>query len=84
VFNIYENLIGNRQFLVSSPRLKVREGREGEVTLGDELSSIKCGALIQRGVNATTATVHVRIERGDRRIWTTRQTVVCSQDSTDR
>jgi hypothetical protein len=79
-FNIYENLIANGERLVSSPRLKVREGCEGEVTLGDEHSSIKCGALVRRAEKGITAVVRVRIKNGDKKVWTARQTVVFTEN----
>jgi hypothetical protein len=74
-FDIYESLIAGGSRLVSSPRLKVRDGCQGEVTLGDEHSSLKCSALVTSSTNGTKAAIRVRIKTGDRKEWTARQTV---------
>jgi len=77
-FRIYEKPAAGADRLVSSPRITVEEGRPGEVTLGDEHSSIKCGALVGKSGAGAKATVRVRIMRGDRKVWTARQTVTFS------
>lgn len=83
-FSIYENLAAGGERLVSSPRIKVKDGSEGEVTLGDKHSSIKCSALVRSGDKGTTAAVRVRIEQGDKKVWTSRQTVMFTRDEPDR
>ena len=78
-FNITENFAAGGSRLVSAPRLRLREGSEGEVTLGDESSSLKCGALVRREEKGITATTSVRIKRGNRRVWTAQQAIVLTE-----
>jgi type II secretory pathway component HofQ len=61
--------------VLSEPRLLVSEGQKGEIFIGDERSSVKCGATIERHDGGLTATTRVRIQEGHRRVWVSRQTM---------
>jgi len=83
-FNISENLAGGKSRLVSSPRLRLSEGGKGEVTIGDDHSSLKCTALVQRTAGGTRAMTRVRIRKGDREVWTAQQTMAVGAESQER
>jgi hypothetical protein len=74
-FRVLDSPLVGEPRLLSEPRLLISEGQKGEIYIGDERSSVKCGALIERKDGGLVATTRVRIEEGRRCVWVCRQTL---------
>jgi len=65
--------------VVSSPRLRLLKGKKGNMSVGDDNSSIVCTALVDDASGQPEARTIVSIKKNGKEIWSDTQTVAVSK-----
>jgi len=65
--------------VVSSPRLRLLKGKEGNMSVGDDNSSIVCTALVDDASGKPEARTTVSIKKNGKEVWSDTQTVAVSK-----
>jgi len=65
--------------VISSPRLRLLKGKEGQISIGDGKNGITCTALVDDASGKPEARTDVSVRRYGEAVWSHRQTVVIAE-----